>query len=52
MELANKLGARFALIIGDNELAEGRYALKDMSTGEQHNVTREEIAFKLGAARN
>ena len=35
MELANKLGARFTLIIGDNEMAAGRYALKNMSTGEQ-----------------
>ncbi|HEY1339775.1 MAG TPA: histidine--tRNA ligase, partial [Bryobacteraceae bacterium] len=32
MELANKLGARFTLIIGDNELAAGRYALKNMAT--------------------
>jgi histidyl-tRNA synthetase len=35
MELANKLGARFTLIVGDNEMAAGRYALKNMSTGEQ-----------------
>ena len=35
MELANKLGARFTLIIGDNEMAAGRYALKNMATGEQ-----------------
>ena len=32
MELANKLGARFALIVGDDEMAAGRYALKNMST--------------------
>ena len=35
LELANKLGARFALIVGDNEIAAGRYALKDMASGEQ-----------------
>jgi histidyl-tRNA synthetase len=50
MELANKLGARFTLILGDNELAEGRYALKNMSTGEQHNVARQEIAARIVAA--
>ena len=50
MELADKLAARFALIVGDNEMASGRYALKNMSTGEQQNLTREEIAAKLAAA--
>ena len=49
MELANKLGARFTLILGDSELAEGRYALKNMSTGEQQSVAREEIAARIGA---
>ena len=39
MELANKLGARFALIVGDNEIAAGSYALKNMQTGQQENVT-------------
>ncbi len=50
MELANKLGARFALIMGENEMAAGRYALKNMSTGEQQNVTREEIAVRIRSA--
>ncbi len=52
MELANKLGARFALIVGDNEMAAGRYALKNMSTGVQEQLTRDEIAARLAAARN
>jgi histidyl-tRNA synthetase len=52
MELANKLGARFTLIVGENEMAAGRYALKDMSTGEQESLTRDEIAAKLAAASN
>jgi histidyl-tRNA synthetase len=47
MELANKLGARFALIVGENEMAAGRYALKNMATGEQCAVAREEIAARL-----
>ena len=37
MELANKTGARFALIVGDNEIAAGTYALKNMASGEQVN---------------
>jgi histidyl-tRNA synthetase len=52
MELANKSGVRFALIVGENEMAAGRYALKDMSTGVQENLTRDEIAAKLAAASN
>jgi histidyl-tRNA synthetase len=52
MELANKLGARFALIAGDNELAEGRFALKNMTTGEQRSLAAEEIADALGGSRN
>jgi histidyl-tRNA synthetase len=52
MELANKLGARFALIVGENEMAAGRYALKNMATGEQEELTRDEIARRLAAAKN
>jgi histidyl-tRNA synthetase len=47
MELANKFGAKFTLIVGDNEMAEGRYALKNMTTGEQEKLTRDEIAARL-----
>ncbi|HVW87669.1 MAG TPA: His/Gly/Thr/Pro-type tRNA ligase C-terminal domain-containing protein, partial [Bryobacteraceae bacterium] len=43
MELANKLGARYALILGDDEIAAGEYSLKDMQSGEQRRVTREEL---------
>jgi histidyl-tRNA synthetase len=49
MELANKLGARYTLIVGDNEIAAGRYALKNMASGEQEQVAREEIARRLRA---
>jgi histidyl-tRNA synthetase len=51
MEMANKLGARYTLIVGENEMAAGRYALKNMSTGEQLDLTQDEIAAKLAAAR-
>jgi len=47
MELANKLGARFTLIVGENEIAAGRYALKNMASGQQEEVAREEIARRL-----
>jgi hypothetical protein len=43
LEVANKMGARFALILGDNEIAEQRYLLKDMSSAEQESLTRGEL---------
>jgi histidyl-tRNA synthetase len=47
MELANKLGARYALIIGENEINSGRYALKNMASGDQEQIARDEIAGRL-----
>ena len=43
MELANKIGARQVLIIGDDEILSGAYTLKNMSTGDQRKVTKSEI---------
>lgn len=43
LELANKLGARYALIVGDNEIVTQSYALKNMATGEQETLTRQAI---------
>jgi histidyl-tRNA synthetase len=48
LELANKLGARYALIAGDTEIAAGNYQLKDMATGEQQAVTQSELFERLG----
>ena len=52
MEIANKLGARFVMIVGDNEMAAGRFALKNMTSGEQLQLTQEEIAAALVVASN
>ena len=41
---ANKLGARFAVIIGEGELASGRYQVKDMAAAQQEEVEPERIA--------
>jgi len=43
LEIANKSGARFALILGDNEIAAGTYQLKDMASGEQVSLRREQL---------
>src|SRR6476659_735633 len=44
LETASKLGVRFALILGENEVNSGQYALKNLSTGEQASVSKAEIA--------
>jgi histidyl-tRNA synthetase len=48
LELANKSGARFALILGDNEIAAGEYSLKDMQSGDQRRVSREQLFQSIG----
>ncbi|MBE0460108.1 MAG: histidine--tRNA ligase [Candidatus Aminicenantes bacterium] len=47
MSRANKLGAKWVLIIGEDEVKTGRYQLKDMMTGEQKTVKRELILKTL-----
>jgi histidyl-tRNA synthetase len=43
LETASKLGARFALIVGENEVNSGQFALKNLGTGEQVSVERNRI---------
>jgi len=48
MRKANRQGARLVLMVGDNEIATGKFALKNMQTGEQVDVgedTLEEAAL-------
>lgn len=40
---ANRLNAKYTVVIGENELAEGVAAVKDMAKQEQHNVKFEEL---------
>lgn len=47
LSVANKLRARFAVIIGEGELASGRYQVKDMNTGQQEEVEPARIAQYL-----
>ena len=43
LETASKLGARSVLIIGDQEIAANRYTLCDMISGDQRQVTKQEL---------
>ncbi len=44
LETASKTGARWALIVGENEVQAGKFALKNLATGEQTEVARDQIA--------
>ena len=41
MSYADKLGFPFVVLIGEDEIAQGKVALKNMATGEQILVTPE-----------
>jgi len=47
LELANKLEARFTLILGDNEIVSQAYSLKNMATGEQQTLSRQALLERL-----
>jgi histidyl-tRNA synthetase len=49
LEIANKTGAQRALIVGDNEIAAGVYQLKDMQSGEQTTVHRDELLERISS---
>jgi len=44
---ANKLGARFALVLGEEEMRNGTAGVKDMMTGTQIDVERSAIVEKI-----
>ena len=47
MKYANKLGAEYTVVIGDDEVASGELTLKNMETSEQTKVRREDLADAL-----
>jgi histidyl-tRNA synthetase len=47
MSRANKLGADWVLIIGEDEVKANRYQLKNMETGDQQEVRAEEILNRV-----
>jgi histidyl-tRNA synthetase len=51
LELANKLQARFTLIVGDNEMVTQTYALKDMLSGTQETLSRPGLLERLARAK-
>jgi histidyl-tRNA synthetase len=50
-DAAAKLGVRFVLIVGENEVKSGMFTLKNQETGEQASVAREELGAYLKKSR-
>jgi histidyl-tRNA synthetase len=46
-EAADKMGARYILIVGENEVAADAFALKHLASGEQVTVPRTELAQRI-----
>ncbi|HSA91716.1 MAG TPA: histidine--tRNA ligase [Terriglobales bacterium] len=51
LETASRLGARCVVIVGENEVKAGAFAVKTLATGEQVSVPREELAKKIQGLR-
>jgi len=49
---ANKIGARFAVIIGENEIAKGVVVLRDLQASSQREVPEAEITTAVENARS
>ena len=49
MKYADKLGARYSLVLGDDEVDSGNARLKDMGTGDVRDVALSELPDTLRA---
>jgi histidyl-tRNA synthetase len=49
---ADKLGAKYALILGENEVSEALWTLKTLSTGEQTKFTEPDLLDYLAKQRS
>ncbi|MGA2004379.1 MAG: histidine--tRNA ligase [Terriglobales bacterium] len=49
-EAADKMGARYILIVGENEVKADAFALKHLATGQQVTVPRAELAKRIAHA--
>ncbi|MBV9623081.1 MAG: histidine--tRNA ligase [Acidobacteria bacterium] len=47
LETASKLGAKYVLIAGENELSTGVFGLKNLSTGKQQAVPRDHLLHTI-----
>ncbi len=47
MKYADKLGSRFVIVVGDNELATGRVQLKDMTNGQSEEIPLDDGLYTI-----
>ncbi|MBQ4617591.1 MAG: histidine--tRNA ligase [Clostridia bacterium] len=47
MKYADKIGARYVIVVGDNELETGSARLKDMKTGEQTDIALDDSLYTV-----
>jgi histidyl-tRNA synthetase len=52
LERADKLGSRYALILGDNEVSEGSWTLKTLADGTQQKFTEPQLMEFLKKAKS
>jgi histidyl-tRNA synthetase len=52
MKFANKIGASFTLVLGDNELENNKANLKNMQTGEQTEISLDNLSDELFKSLN
>ena len=50
-ELAEKANAKYIVIVGENEVAADAFAVKNLTTGEQTQVSRTELSVYLGGSK-
>ena len=48
---ANKLNAKYTVVIGDTEIEKNVVALKDMDTGEQKEIAIDDLIIELGGTK-
>ena len=51
LKRATKAEARFAMFVGEQELAAGRFGLKDLGSGEQVDCSEQEVIERVHAGR-
>jgi histidyl-tRNA synthetase len=47
LKRADKLGCRLAVILGEEELAQGFVTVKNLASGEQHRVSRDAVLAEI-----
>ena len=47
MKYADKLGAKYSIVLGDDEIASGKAVLKDMESGEKREIELRNIAEEI-----